>query len=71
MTHRDVRGNPCSSAHAVAREAAERALWRLMSFYDTPLADEMYKIEQQYSRKLKGKGAGLRRADVEALRDKS
>jgi len=39
--------------------------------YDTPLADEMYKIEQQYSRKLKGKGAGLRRADVEALRDKS
>ena len=39
MTHRDVRGNPCSSAHAVAREAAERALWRLMSFYDTPLAD--------------------------------
>ena len=38
--------------------------------YDTPLADEMYKLEQQYSRKLKGKGAGLRRADVEELRDK-
>lgn len=38
--------------------------------YDTPLADELYRIEQQYSRKLKGKGAGLRRADIEALRDK-
>ncbi|HKY92205.1 MAG TPA: hypothetical protein VJM11_14245 [Nevskiaceae bacterium] len=37
--------------------------------YDTPLADEMYKIEQQHARRIKGKGAGLRRADIEALRD--
>lgn len=39
MPYRDVRGNPCSSAHASARDAAEQALWRMMSFYDTPLAD--------------------------------
>jgi len=39
MSYRDVRGNPCSSVHAVARDAAEQALWRMMSFYDTPLAD--------------------------------
>ncbi len=39
MSYRDVRGNPCSSAHASARDAAEQALWRMMSFYDTPLAD--------------------------------
>ena len=39
MSNRDVRGNPCSSVHARAREAAEKALWRMMSFYDTPLAD--------------------------------
>lgn len=37
--------------------------------YDEPLADEMYRLEQAASRKLKGRGAGLRRADVEALRD--
>lgn len=34
------------------------------------LADELYCIEQQYSRKLAGCGAGLKRADIEALRDK-
>lgn len=28
-----------STGHAVARDAAERALWRMMSFFDTPLAD--------------------------------
>ncbi len=39
MSNRDLRGNPCSSAHAGARAAAEQALWRMMSFYDTPLAD--------------------------------
>ena len=39
MSPRDVRGNPCSSGQAAARDAAERALWRMMSFYDTPLAD--------------------------------
>jgi tetratricopeptide (TPR) repeat protein len=35
----DARGNPVGSADASAREHAERALWRLVSFYDTPLAD--------------------------------
>jgi hypothetical protein len=39
MAHPDIRGNPCSSHHAAARDAAEQALWRMMSFYDTPLAD--------------------------------
>ena len=38
--------------------------------YDTPLADELFKLEQQHSRLLKGKGAGLTRADIEALRAK-
>ncbi len=37
--HPDIRGNPCSSAHAAARDAAEQALWRMMSFYEPPLAD--------------------------------
>lgn len=39
MSTPDVRGNPCSSPSSAARAAAERALWRMMSFYDTPLAD--------------------------------
>ena len=39
MTSRDARGVPSGSASAAARDAAERALWRMMSFYDTPLAD--------------------------------
>jgi hypothetical protein len=39
MSSPDPRGNPCSSASASARDAAEHALWRMMSFYDTPLAD--------------------------------
>jgi hypothetical protein len=39
MAQADVRGNPCSSASAAAREAAETALWRMMSFYEPPLAD--------------------------------
>ena len=38
--------------------------------YDTPLADELYKLEQQSSRKLNGKGAGLTRSDINALADK-
>ncbi len=38
--------------------------------YDSKLANELYIAEQQYSRKLKGKGAGLSRDDVEALVDK-
>ncbi len=36
--------------------------------YDTPLADALFKIEQQGSRLLKDRGAGLSRDDVEALR---
>lgn len=39
MSHPDPRGNPCSSASRAALDAAEQALWRMMSFYDTPLAD--------------------------------
>lgn len=39
MSHPDPRGNPCSSASAAARDAAEQALWRMMSFYDVPLTD--------------------------------
>jgi hypothetical protein len=36
--------------------------------YDTPLADALFKIEQQHSRLLKDRGAGLSRDEVEALR---
>jgi hypothetical protein len=39
MTAPDLRGNPCGTASNAARDHAERALWRMMSFYDTPLAD--------------------------------
>ena len=39
MSSPDPRGNPGGTRHAAAREAAETALWRMMSFYDTPLAD--------------------------------
>jgi hypothetical protein len=39
MVHADVRGNPSASSHAAAQAASEQALWRMMSFYDTPLAD--------------------------------
>ncbi len=35
----DDRGNPCGSRSAEARAACEQALWRMMAFYDTPLAD--------------------------------
>ncbi|MEX2480486.1 MAG: hypothetical protein WD928_06445 [Gammaproteobacteria bacterium] len=38
--------------------------------YDSPQADELYGFEQANSRLLQGKGAGLTRADIEALRDK-
>jgi hypothetical protein len=36
--------------------------------YDTPLADELFKLEQRNSRLLKDRGAGLTREDIEALR---
>ena len=39
MASPDPRGNPCGTRNAAARDAAESALWRMMSFYDTPLAD--------------------------------
>lgn len=39
MAALDVRGVPVGSDSAVARDALESATWRLMSFYDTPLAD--------------------------------
>jgi hypothetical protein len=34
----------------------------------TPLADELYHLEQARSRRLKGKGSLLKRADIAALR---
>ncbi len=39
MSNTDVRGNPSACSAPAAHAAAERALWRMMSFYDTPLAD--------------------------------
>ena len=39
MSNPDARGNPTASHSPAAHAAAEQALWRLMSFYDTPLAD--------------------------------
>jgi len=39
MNRFDPRGNPVSTASAAALDASERALWRMMSFYGTPLAD--------------------------------
>ncbi len=35
----DLRGNPVSTRSSAALDAAERALWRMMSFYGTPLDD--------------------------------
>jgi hypothetical protein len=37
--------------------------------YTSQLANELYEIEQRSSRKLKGRGAGLLRADLESLND--
>ncbi len=39
MSSPDPRGNPSGTRNAAALAAAETALWRMMSFYDTPLAD--------------------------------
>jgi len=39
MASHDLRGNPVGSSVPAARDAAEMALWRMMSFYDAPLAD--------------------------------
>ncbi|MFZ5541992.1 MAG: tetratricopeptide repeat protein [Pseudomonadota bacterium] len=38
MAH-DIRGNPVGTSSAPALAAAEKALWRMMSFYDAPLND--------------------------------
>ncbi|MBE7420340.1 MAG: tetratricopeptide repeat protein [Ideonella sp.] len=39
MALKDPRGNLLGTDEPAARDAVERALWRMMSFYDTPLAD--------------------------------
>jgi hypothetical protein len=39
MPSLDDRGLPVGTPSEAARHAAESALWRLMAFYDTPLAD--------------------------------
>ncbi len=39
MSNTDVRGNPSGCSSRAAHAAVEQALWRMMSFYDTPLAD--------------------------------
>jgi hypothetical protein len=36
--------------------------------HDSALADELYCLDQRHSRRLKGRGAGLSRDDVERLR---
>jgi tetratricopeptide (TPR) repeat protein len=36
---RDPRGNPVATESAAALDASERALWRMMSFYGTPIDD--------------------------------
>ncbi len=36
---KDPRGNPVSTRSAAAVDATERALWRMMSFYGTPIDD--------------------------------
>ena len=39
MALKDARGNLLGTDSAAARDAAETALWRMMSFYDPPLPD--------------------------------
>lgn len=39
MPSTDQRGNPVGTHSAGALDSAERALWRMMSFYDVPLPD--------------------------------
>ncbi len=39
MSFPDARGNPCSTSSKAAGAAVDQALWRMMSFYDAPLAD--------------------------------
>jgi len=39
VSRHDPRGNPVSTTSAAALDATERALWRMMSFYGTPIED--------------------------------
>lgn len=39
--------------------------------YESPLADELYRIEQASSRQLRDRGAGLRRDDIDNIRDEN
>src|SRR5256885_8009890 len=39
MARRDVRDNPVGTASAGALAHAETALWRMVSFFDAPIAD--------------------------------
>lgn len=39
MTAQDARGLPVGSRSTASRAAVDVALWRMMSFYDTPIAD--------------------------------
>jgi hypothetical protein len=39
MSFPDFRRNPCSTSSQMALASAEKALWRMMSFYDVPLPD--------------------------------
>jgi hypothetical protein len=39
MNSPDLRGNATGTRSCAARDSAERALWRMMSFYDVPLPD--------------------------------
>lgn len=39
MAIQDPRGNRLTTASGAAADAVESALWRLMAFYDTPIAD--------------------------------
>jgi len=46
MALKDSRGNLLGTESAAARDAAEMALWRMMSFYDPPIADLDRAIEE-------------------------
>ncbi len=39
MNSPDLRGNVTGTSSTAARDSVERALWRMMSFYDVPLPD--------------------------------
>jgi hypothetical protein len=51
-----------------------QAPWRFLddawvkTHHDTPLADDLYRIDQRHSRTLEGRGAGVTREDIERIR---